>query len=283
MFTVVVAIAVPVVAVSEPRDGPDDTAPPVRVYASETLDISSAPLSGEGTIGTGETTFTAVGGGATFSVDPRAADFDGVQPGAYYATDDSDVRADVVVVRPQVYSLILRDTREQDVTGRAADAERLGRLSVTARYNFVQADRLEVTLTGPSEEVLATARITSSPGTARLTLDDPQPGRYTVRVAGSNIEAGTRSATVRVRGDVVATATPTATGTAAAPGSTATDTATPTAASTATPEPTPTATDTPTASPTPFPGTTVDDGPGFGVLAAALAVLAAALYGRRRR
>jgi PGF-CTERM protein len=60
------AVGLPVVAVSEPRDAPADTRPPVRVYVGETLDISSAQLSGGGTVGTEETPFP----GTTFDDGP---------------------------------------------------------------------------------------------------------------------------------------------------------------------------------------------------------------------
>lgn len=277
------AVALPAVAVSEPRDEPADTEPPVQVYVSETLDISSAELSGGGTIGTENTTFTAVGGGASFTVDPTSADFDGIAPGAYYAENDSDVRADLRVTRPDVSTLTLRDEESRGVTGERVDPENLNRMTILAQYNFAEADRLDVSVVGPSGDEVATGRITENGGRVTVDLGTPAPGTYTVTVTGSNIEAGTRTATVRVRG---ATATPTA---AATP--TATATATPTA--TPTPEPTATATPTPTATPeatptatatataTPFPGTTVGDGPGFGVVVALMSVLAVALLGRR--
>jgi hypothetical protein len=194
----VAAVADPAVAVSEPREGPSDTRPPVQVYVSEPLDVSTAQLSSGGAVGSEETTFT---------VDPTAAGFDGIQPGAYYANRDSDIRADVLVVRPQAYSLVLRDIREQDVTGGTVDAQYLRRLSATARYNVVEADRLDLTVTDPAEEEMATGRITSGPGSVTLDLGTLQPGQYTVRMQGSSVEAGNRSVTVRVRGEVAATPT----------------------------------------------------------------------------
>ena len=140
MALLVGSVALPVVAVSEPRDEPAATNPPIQVYASETLDISSARLSGGGTIGNASTTFVAVGGGESFTVDPPNADFDGVSPGAYYAENDSDVRADVRVVRPDVSTLELRDERSVDVTDGRTNPENLNRLTILARYNFDDAD-----------------------------------------------------------------------------------------------------------------------------------------------
>ena len=279
------AVALPAVGVSEPRDEPAETEPPVQVYASETLNISSAELSGGGTIGNATTRFVAIGGGASFTVDPTSADFDGVAPGAYYAENDSDTRADLRVTRPEVSTLELRDEETRSVAGERVDPEDLNRLTIMARYNFAEADRLDVSVVGPSGDEVATGRIVESGQRITVDLGTPAPGTYTVTVAGSNIEAGTRTATVRVRGEV-ATATPTATSTPTAT-ATATPTATPeptptataTPAPTATPEPTPTVTATPT--PTPFPGTTPGDGPGFGVVVALLSLLAVALLGRR--
>jgi len=235
---VVGGVALPGVAVSEPRDEPANTQPPVRVYVSETLDISSVRLSGGGTIGTEETTLTPAGGGESFAVDPTSANFDGVRPGSYYVSRDRDVRADLSVVRPQIYSVVLRNERQQDVTGRQTNPEDLDRMTILARYDFAGADRLDVSVVGPSGNKVASGRITDTGQTLRVDIPDPTPGRYLVTLTGSNIEAGTRTVTVRVRGDV---ATPTAT---------ATETATPT--------PTPTATRTATPTPT---GTTADDGP----------------------
>ncbi len=278
------AVGLPVVAVSEPRDAPADTRPPVRVYVSETLDISSAQLSGGGTVGTEETTFTAVDGSESFTVDPTNANFDGVPVGSYYAESDRDVRADLSVVRPLVYSIVLRDDNQRDVTGRATDPENLDRLTIRTRYSFADADRLDVSVVDPSGSEVATARITENDQQITVDIPDPTPGLYSVTASGSNVEAGNRTVTVRVRGQA-ATAAPTATATStptATPDPTATAPPTPTATSTATPDLTATAT--PAPSPTPFPGTTSDDGPGFGVVvvAAALAALAVTLLGRRR-
>jgi PGF-CTERM protein len=267
------AVSLPVVAVSEHRGAPADTRPPVRVYVSETLDISSVQLSGDGTVGTEETTFAAVGGGPSFTVDPTNANFDGVPVGSYYAVNDSDVRADLTVARPQVYSIVLRDDNQQDVTGRSTNPANLDRLTIRARYSFADADRLDVSVVDPSGTEVVTARITENDQQITVDIPDPTPGIYRVTASGSNIEAGNRTVTVRVRGQV-ATATPTATPTA---------TATPEPTPTATPEPTPTATPEPTPTATPTAGTTADDGPGFGVVAALLSLLAVALLGRHRR
>lgn len=283
------AVALPAVAVSEPRDSPSSTSPPVRVYVSETLDISAVELSGsDRTIGTEPTTLVAVGGGTSFTVDPTSADFDGVAPGAYYVEGDRDVRADVTVIRPQVYSVVLRNERQQDVTGGRSDPADLDRLSIRARYNFAEADRLDVSVVDPSGSEVATGRITENDQQILVDIPDPTPGLYSVTVTGSNIEAGNRTVTVRARGQV-ATPTPTPT---AEPTPTTTATPTPTSTAeptpTATPTPTPTAEPTPTATPTPTPTSTPTatvtegGGPGFGVVAAALAVLALALLGRRR-
>ena len=277
---VATAVALPAAAVTEPRDEPSDTRPPAKVYVSETLDVSSVQLSGEGTLGTDRTTFVAVGGGDSFTVDPTSADFDGIQPGAYYAERDRDIRADLWVVRPRVTQLELRNSRQTRVTGQRVSPDRLQRLSVEAQYNFADADRLDVSVAGPTGETVASSRITESGGRTTLDMGDPEPGVYTVTVTGSSIEAGTRVATVRVTG-TAATPTPTQTPTATAePTATATPTATPSPTATAEP----TATATPTATPEPSAATTGGNGPGFGVVTALVAtlVLAAVAVTRRR-
>jgi len=245
------------VALNEPREEPADTRPPVRVYVSETLNISATQLTGGGTVGPNETTFSAVGGGPSFTVDPTSADFDGVEPGAYYATSDEDVRAELRVIRPQVGRLELRDEQQRTVTNGRTDPADLERLYVRADFNFDDADRLDITVVGPSGAEVANGSITSSGERESIDLGEPTPGVYTVTVAGSNIEAGNRTATVRVLGP--------------------TPTATPTPTPTATPTPTPTATPTPTPTPT-----TAGDGVGFGVVVALVGVLAAAHLARRR-
>jgi len=278
------AVTLPVVAVTEPRDAPADTRPPVRVYVSETLDISSTQLSGDETVGTEETTFTTVGGGESFTVDPTNANFDGVPVGSYYAESDSDIRADLDVVRPQVYSIVLRNDNQQDVTGRSTDPGKLDRLTIRARYSFAEADRLDVSVVDPAGAEVAAARITENDQQITVDIPNPTPGLYRVTASGSNIEAGNRTVTVRVRGQV-ATATPTAPTVTATP----MPDSTPTATTTATPTPTVTETETATgtatatATPTPFPGTTSDDGPGFGAVVALLSLVAVALLGRLRR
>ncbi|MFB6194634.1 MAG: hypothetical protein ABEI80_00545 [Haloplanus sp.] len=278
------AAGLPAVAVTDHREEPADPRPPVRVYVSETLNISAVQLSGEGQVGTDPTTFAAVGGGPSFTVtDPTSADFDGRQPGAYYATNDTDSKADLHLVRPRVDTLELRDERQATVTGGSVEPDRLNRLSIRARYNFAAADRLDVSVVGPTGDEVATGRITESGGRVTVSLD-PRPGTYTVTVTGSNIEAGTRTATVRVRG-VTPTPTPTATATpTSTPTATPTATPTPTATSTptATPTPTPTPTRAPTTTPTASPTITVGVGPGFGTVTAVVAMLALGILVRRR-
>lgn len=275
--------ALPGAAVDEPRSEPAETTPPVRVYVGETLNISAVELSGSpGTIGTNATTFRAVGGGSSFTVEtPTAADFDDVEPGSYYATTDDDVQAELSVRRSAVESLELRDRRAATVTNRSTDPEYLDRLLIRARYNFESVDRLDVTVVDPSGATVATGRITESGELIRVGLGDPTPGVYTVTVTGSNVDTASRTATVRARG---ATPTPTATATpkpTPTPTPTATSTPTPTAGPT--PTSTPTSTPTRTATATPAEPATTGDGPGFGVvtvLVAALTLAAAALARR---
>lgn len=272
------AVALPVGAVSEPRDRPAETRAPVEVYVSETLNISMVRLSGGERIGTDPITLRAVNGNERVTIeDPTNADFDGWTPGAYAAVNDSDTRADLRLTRPGVSTLTLRDERSIRVNGESVAPERLNRMTILAQYDFASVDRLDVTVTGPSGSEVATGRITESGGRITVDLGEPQPGTYRVTVAGSNVDAGTRTDTVRVKG---VTATPTAEPTAT---STATPTATTTATATATPTPEPTATATATSTATATPTTTTGDGTGFGVVAALLALvsLLAGLVRRR--
>jgi PGF-CTERM protein len=281
LIALLIGTAPTVVAPSEPREEPGDTRPPVRVYVGETLNISSAQLTGDGTVGTNETTFVAVGDGPSFTVEPTSANFSGVQPGAYHAGNDTDIRADLQVVRPRVERLEVRGEDQQTVTDDPADPDDLGRVYIRAGFNFDDADRLDVTVVGPLGTEVGDGSIATSGERTVVELGEPTPGMYTVTVAGSELDAGNRTATVRVAG-TTPTTVPTATPT---PTPTATPTLISTSTSTLTSTPTPTPTVTPTATPTstPFPETTVGDGPGFGVVGAILALVTPALYGRRRR
>lgn len=124
IVTVLAATAAPALAVEEPRAEPSDKSPPVRVYTGETLNLSSVRLSGGGTIGSNTTTFRPVGDGSAFTVDPTSADFDGIEPGSYYAVRDDDTRAELSVVRASVDGIELRDERAATVrvTGDAPTA-----------------------------------------------------------------------------------------------------------------------------------------------------------------
>jgi hypothetical protein len=236
-------------AASEPRSEPSNTLPPVTVYVSETLDISDVQLTAGDDIDEDPITLRQVDGNDSIAIeDPTNANFTGVDPGLYYVGEDGDERPEIRVVEPRVTSLLLREGRGQDVTNQTVRS--ITALIVRAEYDFVNADRLDVTIRGPDGEPLdlnpQSARISRSGGRISVYMADRPPGTYTVTVQGSDIPAGQRSATVTIGSEPTptATATPTATPTATAT-ATATPTATPTG--TPTPEPTPTATPTPTA------------------------------------
>jgi MYXO-CTERM domain-containing protein len=265
----------------------------VTVYVSETLDISDVRLTGGGQVQDddrpGSVTFQRVDGPENFTVeDPEAANFSGVTPGSYDALRDDDERAELTVVEPRVTRLTLRDRNAQNITGERIQADQLDRIVVLAEYDFAEADRLQVTMTRDGEDVgldQRAARITESGGQYTIGMSTRGPGTYTVTVTGSNIMAGTRSATVRV---VVADAT-------ATPSPTPTPTATETQPITPTPSPTPTATATPTpapmttttvavtATPTTAAAPTDGTGAGPGVIGALVALLAVAGLAARRR
>jgi hypothetical protein len=280
------------VAVEEPRDEPADTSPPVTVYVSETLDISNVGLSGGGTVGTGERTFVAVGGDGVFSVFAEDANFDGIDPGSYDADADGDDRADLRVVRPRITEFEVRNERGVDVAGDTVDAGDLEEVRITAEYSFAEADRLDVTVQSPNDVDLAgDRRITTSGGTVTVDTSGTEPGTYQITVEGSDIEDGSRTVEVTVAGSRTATTTPSPTATPSptpSPTPDPTPTATPTPASTPSPTatptpdptPTPTARSTPTATPAPTGSESAGDG--FGGVAAVVALLTAAVAGRRR-
>jgi len=285
------------VAVSEPRTEPANTTPPVRVYVSETLDISNVQLTGGGTIGTSQTTFISVNGDDVFTVNPEDADFDDIEPGSYDADSDADEQADLVVVRPRITDFDVRNERGVDIAGDTVDANDFEEVRLTVKYNFAEADYLEVTVENPNGVDLAgTRRITTSGGRVTVDTSGAKPGEYRITVEGSGIEAGSASTTVTVAGaESTPTPRPTAEPTPTAterPTDTPRPTATPTATARPTEEPTPTPTttptaterptDTPTATPT-APPTTTGDGTGFGPLLALVALAGAALVALRRR
>jgi hypothetical protein len=263
----VVAAATTSVAVDEPHDEPSNTRPPVRVYVSESLDISDVELTGGGTVGTDETTFVSVSKDEVFTVDPENADFDGVEPGSYDADADADDEAELIVVQPRITDFEVRNERGVDIADDTVDADDFEEVTITVEYNVAEADRLDVTLEDPSRVDLAgNGRITESGGSVTVDTSGADAGTYRIAVEGSDIEDGRASTTVTVA-SAGPTATPTPTPTATTPTPTATT-------------PTPTATS--TASPTPFPGTTLGDGVGFGPLVALLALLAPAFVGLGR-
>jgi len=289
------------VAVEDPRDAPSNTSPPVRVYVSESLDISNVELTDGGTIGTDQTTFVSVAGDEVFTVDPENADFDDVEPGSYDADSDDDDEAELIVVQPRVTDFDVRNERGVDIAGDTVEASDFEEVTITAEYNFAEADRLDVTVENPDGVDLAgNSRITTSGGSVTVDTSSAIPGTYRISVEGSDIEDGRASTTVTVAGGngdsgdgqtrtPTATATPTPEPTATATATpTATPEPTPTATPTATPEPTatPTPTDTPepttTATPTPTPTATEGGGPGFGPVVALLALLTVAILAHRR-
>lgn len=282
------------VAVDEPRDRPSDTTPPVRVYVSESLDISDVQLTGGGTIGTNRTTFVGVGNRGAFSVDPENANFEGVETGSYYVDRDTDEQAELSVVTPRIIDLEVRNERGVDIAGDTVAGNDFEEVTITAEYNFDDADRLDVSVDDPDGLDLAgNARITESGGSVTVDTSGADPGTYRITVEGSDIEDGSRTVEVTVAGEREAAATPTATDTpTATPPSTPTATPTPTATATDTPTatvtgpltetPPPTSTATPTTIPTTTAMPTTSDGSGFGIAVAAVAALIGAAAVRRR-
>lgn len=297
-------------AVSSPRSQPADTAPPVRVFVGETLDVSSVQLTGGGTVGSGSATLVGVSGDADGLTerldDPTDADFGGFETGGYDVTTDDDDRPELFVSEPRVGVVVVRNQNGANVTnGWEPTGESL---TVTAEYNFDEADRLDLTVRGPdgldiTDRVASSDRITTSEGSVTLDLSEEDEGTFRITFEGSDLDSATRAVTVRTGPRRTATPAPTTTRTP--PPETPTQTATPTATvtgpltptpsetpterptQTATPTESPTATPSPTASPTPFEGTTVTSTPGFQVgvalVAWVVAAVASVLRVRRRR
>ncbi|PSP86618.1 hypothetical protein BRC83_00005 [Halobacteriales archaeon QS_1_68_17] len=174
-------------------------------------------------------------------------------------------------------------------------------LTVTAEYNFAEADRLDLTVEDSdgvdvTREVASGDRITTSGGSVQLDLSDQQEGTFRITLEGSDLDRASRTVTVRTGPRRTATPLPSPT----TPAGTPTPSPTPTDVGTESPTETPTPTEQPTetgASPgtpteaagteqpteTPTPTATETSGPGFGPLAAVLAVVALAGYALRRR
>jgi PGF-CTERM protein len=295
-------------AVATPRDKPGNTTPPVRVFVDETLDVSAVQLTGGGTVGSDSVTLLGVSGDADGTAedlaDPTDADFAGFETGGYDVQDDGDDRPEFSVVEPRVGSLVVRNQNGANVTNGWEPSG--ASLTVTAEYNFDEADRLDLTVVAPdglevTDAVASADRITTSGGSVRLDLSGQDDGTFRITVEGSDLEDATRTVTVRTgprRTADQSTPTPTATATATAtssPSPTPTTTVTPSPSPS--PTPTPTEMSTPTATPTPTPGQTATSTttttpapsppptetstPGFGPLVALTALAALALLAIR--
>lgn len=282
VFVGAAAVTGSVVAVEEPREEPATPEPPVRVYVSETLNVSGVQLTSGGTIGTDPTTFVSSTGDHVFTVDPTEADFDDVEPGLYDVDGDPDDEAELVVVPPRITDLDVRNERGANVSERTVDQDDLDEITITAEYNFDEADRLDVEILSPRDtDIAGDRRIITSGGSITVATGDTPPGTYRITVEGSNIEAASETVTVTVEEAGTATPGPTATARATET-ATSTATVTETATATATVTETPTATGTPTATATETATPTEADGPGFGGMVAVMALLAAALLAVRR-
>lgn len=290
------------VAVSSPREQPTDTTPPVRVFVGETIDISAVELTGGGTVGTSSTTLIGVAGDADGEVqtlsDPTAADFSDYATGTYRVSSDSDDDPEIVVTEPRVTEVTIENRNGANVTN-AWDPSGEN-LTVTARYNFASADRLDVTVEAPdgldiTASVASSDRITTDDGSIQLDLSDQEDGTFQVILEGSNLEDATRTVTVRTGPRETATttsSTPTATP-SPTPTATPIETPEPTSTPTETPSETPSPTSTPTPTVTSEPTSTVTDTPapkpttstttpGFGGMITLFAFLSLAVYLLRR-
>lgn len=289
-----------VAAVPAPRDEPTNTTPLVRVFVGETLDVSAVELTGGGTVGTASVTLVGVGGNADGEIqtidDPTDADFSNFATGTYRVTSDSDDRPEFAVSEPRVTEIVVRNQNGANVTnGWEPTGESL---TVTARYNFAEADRLDLTVRDPdgfgvTDAVATSDRITTDGGSVQLDLSDEDEGTFEITLEGSDLADASRTVTVRTGPRRTATPLPQGTETATEEPPTErteTPTATPASATPSeTPSPTPTESETRTDTPeqptrpeTSSP-TTSTSTPGFGIVGASLAIITLVGYLLRRR
>jgi hypothetical protein len=205
-------------AVSAPRDQPQATDPPVRVFVGETLDVSAVESTGGGALGSDSVTLVGVGGAADGVIetidDPTDADFDGFATGSYDVQSDADDDAEFSVVQPRVTRVVVRNQNDANVTN---GWEPTGAsLTVTAEYNFDEADRLDLSVEAPdglnvTSAVAAGDRITTSGGSVRLDLSDQSDGTFRITVEGSDLDDASRTVTVRTGPHDTPTERPTST------------------------------------------------------------------------
>jgi hypothetical protein len=306
VLVVLLVVAGSVGAVSAPRDQPADTSPPVRVFVGETLDVAAVELTGGGTVGTGSVTLVGDAGEADGDIrtidDPTDADFDDFATGTYFVSGDSDERPEFVVTEPRVTEVVVENQNGANVTNAWEPTGES--LTVTARYNFDEADRLDLTVRDPdgldvTTSVASRDRVTTDGGTVQLDLSDEPEGTFRIILEGSDLDDARQVVTVRtgprqtaVPGETptrtetptgTPTETPTATATPTEQPQTPTDAPTPTATETQPITPTPTDTPARTETPTDVPAGTETSTPGFGLVAALGALALVVGYGLRRR
>ena len=304
-FIVLFVVVGSVGAVPTPRDQPANTSPPVRVFVGETLDVSAVELTGGGTVGTGSVTLVGDAGDADGEVrtinDPTDAEFDDFTAGAYAVSSDSDERAEFSVGEPRVTRVVIENQNGANVTNAWEPTGES--LTVTARYNFAEADRLDLTVRSPdgldvTATVASSDRITTDGGTVQLDLSEQDEGTFRIILKGSDLDDARQVVTVRTGPRRTATPLPptaTATETPATERpptetsrpTTQTDTPTDrpeTPTATETQPITPSPTDVPTERPeTPTMTETETSTPGFGIVTVVAALLAAGVVGRMRR
>lgn len=129
-------------------DADTDDETPVTVYVGETLNISSVTLNDRSeTIGTGDVTLSEVDGANVVSVDAGDADFGDVGTGSYSA--DANDSAEIRVTEPEITALSLYGSKDEDneiISGRI-DGRSV--VYLDTRWNFDEADKLELTVTDP--------------------------------------------------------------------------------------------------------------------------------------
>lgn len=187
-------------AVASPRTAASGS-PPVQVFLGEELNVTGVGLTGGGTIGSGEVTFVGLAGNASGLVeshDAASVDFTDWETGSYDA--DGDDQAEILVRNPRVTGVELTLENGADVTNAWAPSDE--QVTLTASFNFDQADGLDVEVRDPSgldvaPEVASDTAIDADDGSVTLDFSGADAGRYTVTVEARNLDAS-RTVTVDV-------------------------------------------------------------------------------------
>jgi hypothetical protein len=192
----------PAVPASFPRDCVESDRP-VIVYPDERIGVESVPQSDSRTsIGSGETRFVGVSGPADGDIktvkNARDVKFQSFEPGGY-STDDTgpDAEPELIIHDPAITDLALhtRPGRTGVNVSNGLVTQEFPAVYLNPRYNFDDADRLEITVRDPegtdvTSRILADGEdrfVTSSTQDTELNFSDSAVGTHTVSIKGDAI------------------------------------------------------------------------------------------------